>query len=655
MMDRPRSQTSSQSSSQITRRRRAALASIFVGVSVGFCGFAAAATPSTKQALGLSPVQRDVRLTPIPDTVVQRLEVRDIERKGQSGWEVVGPAGEMFRRFVDTNADGKIDRWCYYNNNVEVYRDVDEDFDGRPDQYRWLGTEGSRWGLDDNEDGRIDRWREISPEEVTAEIVAAAADGNAARFAAVVASPAEIKSLGLGKSQTKVLTDAAADAIQGFKKWADRRDGVPEDAEWLQFAAAAPGVLPAGTAGSTRDVTAYENVVAMYTTGGDQIDSGQILVGTLVKIGDGWRAVRLPSMQDDSGQGAQFAGLIFGSSSPTAETSIGGGMDARTQQLVGRLEQLDGRLQVAKSAKEKRSLHSDRADVIESLIESAGDAETRQTWVRQLVDTMGVAVQTGDYPDGVQRMRKISPKFAGRDQSLASYADYAAIGSEYVTKQTPSADFAKVQDWYLEALEGFVQRYPRTTETAKAYLQLALAKEFEEKESDALDYYKKVATNFPGIDEGQKAAGAVRRLTSVGKPIDFAGRTIQGKDFRLASLKGKPVVIHYWATWCEPCKQDMKLLRRLQAAYARRGLEIVGVNVDGSRDQAVDYLRKNPLPWTQLFADGGLESSPLANRLGVQTLPTMLLVDPNGRVVRHNVRAAELDDELAAMNKATRR
>ena len=133
--------------------------------------------------------------------------------------------------------------------------------------------------------------------------------------------------------------------------------------------------------------------------------------------------------------------------------------------------------------------------------------------------------------------------------------------------------------------------------------------------------------------------------------MDLQGTTLQGKNFRLSQLRGKPVVLHYWATWCEPCKQDMKLLRRLQASYQRAGLQIVGVNVDVTQNLADRYLQESRLPWIHLYEQGGLESSNLAKAFGVQTLPTMMLIDKDGRVVRHNVRAAELDQELAQMLK----
>ena len=374
--------------------------------------------------------------------------------------------------------------------------------------------------------------------------------------------------------------------------------------------------------------------------------SGQLLVGTLVQVGDGWRLLNLPSIGDDEAM-AQ-AGLFF---NPVGGSTAANAGDAgeQSQQLVAQLEKLDAKLRQTTDKKEITALHDARADVVEQLIKSAATAEERATWVRQLVDTVSVAVQSGNYPSGVARLRNVAKAYAGGDKALASYADFNAISTEYVVRQTPDAKFEQVQEWYLEALTGFIDRYLNTPEAAQATLQLALSKEFEDKESDALKYYRKVATTFPNTDAGEKAAGAVRRLESQGQRIDLTSKTIGGQAFSLSSLRGQPVVIHYWATWCDPCKQDMKQLRRLQTRY--KGLQLVGVNVDSTRELATSFLRENPLSWTQLFEEGGLESSPLAKAFGVQTLPTMMLVDKSGKVVRHNIRVEELDVELERLYK----
>ncbi|TWU59000.1 Thiol-disulfide oxidoreductase ResA [Rubripirellula tenax] len=624
-----------------------AAAGVCLGSAIG--GNAVAATPSAASALGLKPVQDGVDFDVVSADVADRCTVTDIDRKGWSGWEVVSPDGMMLRRFADTNGDKKVDLWSYYKFGVEIYRDIDDDFNGKADQYRWLGTGGTRWGFDDDEDGKIDRWQQISAEEVSAELVAAVRDADPARFARLLIGERELKSLGLGPAKTEQLMAKADRAARDFAALAKRQTSVGPDARWVQFAASPPGVVPEGTDGSTKDVTVYENAVAMYE---QDKQGGQMMVGTLIQSGDAWRLVELPSVGNEGEPIAQTTGNFFTpGGSGAANMAASGGIGEMTQKLVTALEAVDGKLSTATKPNEIADLHAQRADVIEELIANADSDAIRDSWVRQLVDTIGLAVQNGSYPDGMERLRKVAPRFAMKEESLASYADYTAISTEYVVRQTPEADFAEVQKWYLESLTGFVDRYPQTAETAAAYLQLALSKEFEDKEDEALEYYKKVAVAFPGTDAGEKAAGAARRLDSVGRRIELEGQTIQGKPFSLASLRGKPVVVHYWATWCEPCKQDMKLLRRLQASYQRAGLQLVGVNVDATADSAAAFLNETPLPWVQLFEPGGLESSRLAKTLGVQTLPTMMLIDPDGKVVRHNVRAAELDEELTAMLK----
>lgn len=611
---------------------------------------AIAATPTPGAALGLKPVQPGVVYERVPEAMVKDCIVQDLSIEEWSGWEVIAPDGSVLRRFADTNGDKKVDLWSYFQFGVEVYRDADIDFNGKADQYRWLSTGGTRWGLDDDEDGKIDRWKQISAEEASAELVAAIRDADALRFARLLISESELNSLGLGSRKSEEIAVKAQRAARDFAGLAKRQKSVGKDAIWVQFAASPPGVVPRGTDGSTKDVLVYENAVAMFEEGDK---SGQLLVGTVIRVGDAWRLVELPSVGGDGDAIAQTTGIFF---TPGGTSMDAGGQSssigAKTQELVRELESIDIKFAAAKEPSEIEELHERRADLVEQLIESSGNRTERDTWTRQLVDTLSVAVQSSVYPKGLVRLKKIARELPEREQSLKSYADYQAISSEYVVRQTPTADFAKVQEWYLESLSGFVERYPTTPEAAQAWLQLALSKEFEDKEREALGFYKKVASAFPRTDAGEKAAGAVRRLESVGQRIELQGTTIDGEPFKLSDLRGKPVILHYWATWCEPCKQDMKLLRRLQASYQKAGLQLVGVNVDVTRVLATGYLKETPLTWTQLFDDGGLESSPLAKAFGVQTLPTMMLVDKDGKVVRHNVRAAELDNVLSEMVRA---
>jgi hypothetical protein len=84
----------------------------------------------------------------------------------------------------------------------------------------------------------------------------------------------------------------------------------------------------------------------------------------------------------------------------------------------------------------------------------------------------------------------------------------------------------------------------------------------------------------------------------------------------------------------------------LQAKYGKDGFVPVGVNLDNTPAEVTAYLRANKsLPWAQVYEPGGLDGR-LATELGILTLPTMILIDRDGKVVNRNIHAGELDTEL---------
>jgi len=631
--------------------RSVALAGIFALVGTfGLCSSSAqAAPPSAESALDLKPVQRDVPYqTPAADDVA-KCKVVIVKNDLGSGWAVEMADGTRLRQFLDTDGDNKVDLWCYYNQGFEVYRDVDADHNSKADQYRWLGTAGTRWALDDNEDGKIDRWRQISAEEVTAEVIAAIATNDTERFSRLLATGEDLKAAGLGKSMVERLGKKIAGSPDAFAAILKTNKSVSPAARWVQFASSTPGIVPEGTDGASKDIRVYENAVAMFDDAGQ---GGQVLVGTIIAVGDRWRLVDAPQIVAENQPMAYYPGVFFSSNVSAGALAMSRNPVAgEAQDLVGNLEAIDRELATAKTPEAKADLNRRRVDEVEKLIATSSDKNERDTWMRQLVDTATVAIQNGSYPDGVERLQKFSEELGESDATLQAYVEYQIINTEYMRRQTPDADFGKVQEWYLTAMTAFVDKYPESPESATALLQLALSKEFEEKTDAAIEFYKRVAVDYPGTDASEKATGAVRRLQSVGRSIELRGRSIKGEAFDLAKLSGRPVIIHYWATWCDVCKQDMKVIRQLQAKYQSAGLQVVGVNVDATRDDAVAYLKENAAPWIHLFEDGGLESSGLAKQLGVQTLPMMILVDSAGKVVSNNIYAASLDAELARIAK----
>lgn len=603
-------------------------------------------SPSAEFALKLKPIQKEVDYEVPSAADVAKCTVEAVSDADGKGWVVLGVDGRRLRRFVDTNGDGSTDLWCYFQHGVEVYRDVDSDNDGKADQYRWLGTSGSRWGVDDNQDGRVDRWKSLSAEEVTLELVASIANQDSARFERLLASESELKSLGVGSKWLSELQDKRTRAIRDFSRFAKEQSAITADSRWQHFAASMPGTVPAGTSGADKDITVYENAIAMFSNDGK---TDQLVVGTILRVGDTWKLIDLPQIGGADASVAQSGGFFFSGATLAMGDAPGASSTSDFQELAKSLEEIDLALRSANPATTAK-LHDQRAQTLEKIIASSDPAQ-RPSWVRQLVDTVAAAVQEGSYPDGLTRLRGLSTNLGKANDPLQAYVDYQLISTEYtqrLSKATAQKDFPAVQEWFVKSLEQFANEHSKTPEAAQAMLQLGLSKEFEDDEAGAISWYTKVATQFRNTDTGKKAAGAVRRLESVGRELALSGKTIDNRDFDLSKLRGKPVIIQYWATWCEPCKQDMKLLRQLQATtrFQRAGLQVVGINVDGTREDAVRFINQEKLPWVTLFEEGGLDGSPLANALGVQTLPTILLLDKQGKVVRHNITASQLEAEL---------
>ena len=609
-----------------------------------------AATPGVEQALNLAPVQSDVDYERPTKQQAGKCTIKDEIRRGRTGWVVRGETGQLLRRFIDTNGDKNVDLWCYFKNGVEVYRDIDANFNRKADQYRWLGTAGVRWGLDRNEDGQIDRWKTISAEEATAELVAALRTGDANRFGRLLLTSTELRSLGLGPAKMKLLREKIASARKSFKRFASNQRLVGGKSQWVNFGASQPGIVPVGTDGSTKDVTVYENVIAMIETSGKH---DQIHVGTVIRAGDAWRLADLPTILSNDRVTSTGSGIFFQPSLSPRDTatrqSVASQLSEKVQKLVNQLDKLDTALNEATSTGEQGKLHTRRAALLRQLADGATSEEDRASWVRQLIDTVSAAVQSGAYPDGIKQINALFQelnKSKSKNTELIAYVRFREMTATYgQSLQEPKADFAQIQEDWLKQLKQFVGDYPHSPDAAEAILQLAIAQEFAGNEQDAKKWYGKITRDFPDTLLAKKARGATTRLDSVGKPIRLRGKSVFGKPIDLAAYRGKTLLVHYWATWCKPCKTDLAVLKRINATYSKRGFAMVGVSLDNDRQTLVDYLRKNRLAWPQLFETGGLDSR-LANELGILALPTMILLDTQGRVVNRSIHVGELDAEL---------
>lgn len=136
-------------------------------------------------------------------------------------------------------------------------------------------------------------------------------------------------------------------------------------------------------------------------------------------------------------------------------------------------------------------------------------------------------------------------------------------------------------------------------------------------------------------------------LLPVGGPApEIRQQTPEGGTAALSELRGKVVLIDFWASWCKPCRIENPNVKKVYAKYASKGFEILGVSLD--RDQAawVKAIKDDGLPWKHV-SDLGFWNNAAAQEYGVQGIPYTVLVDRDGNILAKGLRAQELDAKLA--------
>ena len=616
----------------------------------------AAEAPSPKQALSLRPVQRDVEIETPDARAAEQCKIT-LEKHGKSSdWVVTGPEGQILRRFADSNGDNVVDQWRYYLNGLEVYRDIDSNFNQKVDQFRWFNTAGSRWGVDTNEDGRVDAWKTISAEEASREAIRALAGQDETILAPLLVTKDDLSKLGIKSELAEKILDNVSGPGPKLKKIVGQSKVLNAKSKWMRFDCSMPAVVPADQLGARSDVTVYENAMAIVEGGSEPV---LVQIGEMVLIGDTWKLTRLPHPIEGNAVQVAEGGLLMqpavaavaAPGAPTTSVEA----NPKVQKLIEELQALDKDSPAPTAGpKAYARYNNQRADVIQKLLDASTTDEEKEQWTRQLIDAVTAAVQTGSSPDGVKRLDKLNTDLKKKSPKspLVAYVAYRRLLADYsVELQDASADERnKLQDRWLKDLEAFVKAHPRAEDAAEAELQLGITEEFNGKVKEAREWYAKLVEDHPEAQAAQRAKGALHRLDIKGQALKLHGAGLNGGSVDIASYKGKVVLVLFWATWCKPCTDDLPEFRALYEKYHDRGFEVIGVNLDSEKDDIQPYLKEYRVTWPQIYEPGSFESAP-ARTFGIISLPTMFLVGDDGKVINRSVTVADLKAALPDLLK----
>jgi thiol-disulfide isomerase/thioredoxin len=152
------------------------------------------------------------------------------------------------------------------------------------------------------------------------------------------------------------------------------------------------------------------------------------------------------------------------------------------------------------------------------------------------------------------------------------------------------------------------------------------------------ELFRRIIELFPKTPAADMAAGGIQRVNGIGKPFDLTFTdAISGKQISvLKDLKGKIVVVDFWATWCPDCVIALPHEKELYARYKDQGVEFIGVSLDEPESQGGlkalrDFVAQNEVTWPQYY-QGNAEQSAFSTSWGIEQTPTMFVVGPDGNL-----------------------
>jgi peroxiredoxin len=248
--------------------------------------------------------------------------------------------------------------------------------------------------------------------------------------------------------------------------------------------------------------------------------------------------------------------------------------------------------------------------------------------------------------------------YAQIDQLMKAFAakvtvwneEYAAAEEKKDTKkiQEVQASFAKADQERLSVIKKLLP------EMGTSLVALFTANNFLNPDTD-LEILKKLADDYEKVEPTPTLAkgfiGQVKRVAgvSIGQQApDFTLNSPEGKPVALSSLRGKFVLIDFWASWCGPCRMENPNVVRMYDKFKDKGFDIYGVSLDDNEKAWKTAIERDKLKWLH-----GSElkkwNSGVAQAYGVNAIPATFLIDKDGKIIAKNLRGPALESKLTEL------
>jgi len=285
----------------------------------------------------------------------------------------------------------------------------------------------------------------------------------------------------------------------------------------------------------------------------------------------------------------------------------------------------DDRSAVVNNEIKRREAANKRARLIRELYKVAPNHKRIATLLEERWNTIGMRPEMGQYAELIGELENVVAHT--KDKKLKIEASYRRAELKLHPVSSKKAPDPSGVDDFLKLAPGDAR--------AASLLGSAASVTRDEQKKTAL--LEKLNKEFPDSDLAGMLQGPHDRSESIGKPfhLEFTN-AIDGSTVSMRGLRGKVVVIDFWATWCGPCVGEMPKMKELYAKYRDKGVEFIGVSLDqpkekGGLDSLKKFVKEKGIEWPQYY-QGNYWKSEFSKSWGVNSIPCVFVVDADGKL-----------------------
>ena len=180
-----------------------------------------------------------------------------------------------------------------------------------------------------------------------------------------------------------------------------------------------------------------------------------------------------------------------------------------------------------------------------------------------------------------------------------------------------------------------------------------LSQDYPNQIPQIIELYQMLSPRIRATKDGKEYGIHLEKLSHLmigGTLQDFSAKTVDGKTVKLTDLRGKYVLVDFWASWCIPCRAEFPYLKKAYSRFKSKNFEIIGYSIDDDKSLWVSALENDDVPWMNVSNLKGYQD-PTAVQYAIKAVPSNFLIGPDGKVIAVNLRGELVEQKLEQLIK----